>query len=147
MSGAGRKYVPEPEGLNLEFHRASADGTLRLQRCDGCGRFRHPPRYYCADCASPRSSWVPVSGHGHLYSWVVTHFTVDRGWAEEVPYATAAVELDEGPRLVGALRGIDPGQLQIGMPVLIDVDAKGDDFVFLWVDALEGGREHLRSYG
>src|SRR5438093_13360111 len=106
-----RKYIPQPEGLNLEYHRMSAGGTLHLQQCDDCGAFRHPPRYYCPRCSSAQWSWTPSPGHGRVYSWVVTHFTVDRGWVEDVPYATVAVELDEGPRLVCALRGLEPGQL------------------------------------
>ena len=130
---SGRKYVPEPEGLNLEFHRASAGGTLHLQRCEGCGRFRHPPRYYCPHCSSGEWSWTPCSGRGHVYSWVVTHFTVDRGWVDEVPYTSVAVELDEGPRAVGALRGLEAGQLEIGLPVVVEVEPKGEEFVFLWV--------------
>lgn len=130
----GRKYVPQPEGLNLAFHQASAGGTLHLQRCAACGVFRHPPRYYCPQCASVQWAWTPCSGRGRVYSWVVTHFTVDRGWVDEVPYATVAVELDEGPRVVGALRGAGPAQLELAMPVMVTVEAKGDEFVFLWVD-------------
>jgi hypothetical protein len=131
----GRKYVPEPEGLNLAFHRASARGALHLQQCEECGHFRHPPRHFCPQCASPRWSWTPVSGRGRVYSWVVTHFTVDRGWVDDVPYTTVAVELDEGPRVLGALRRDRDGvALSIGMDVTVSGEATGDDFVFLWVD-------------
>jgi uncharacterized OB-fold protein len=130
---SGRKYVPEPEGLNLDFHRASVGGTLHLQCCDECGLFRHPPRYYCPACSSAESTWTPCSGQGCVYSWVSTHFTVDRGWVNDVPYATVAVELDEGPRVVGAWRG-PIGQLEIGLPVVAVVEPKGEDFAFLWVE-------------
>jgi uncharacterized OB-fold protein len=131
----GRKYIPEPEGLNLAFHRASAGGTLHLQQCESCAQFRHPPRHYCPQCASPQWSWTPVSGRGRVYSWVVTHFTVDRGWVDDVPYTTVAVELDEGPRVLGALRDDPPrGELEIGLPVTVSGEPKGAEFVFLWVD-------------
>ena len=63
-----------------------------------------------------------------------THFTVDRGWVDEVPYATVAVELDEGPRVVGAWRGRELGHLEIGLPVMVVVEPRGEDFAFLWVD-------------
>jgi uncharacterized OB-fold protein len=70
-----------------------------------------------------------------VYSWVVTHFTVDRGWVDDVPYTTVAVELDEGPRVLGALRRDRDGvALSIGMDVTVSGEATGDDFVFLWVD-------------
>jgi len=131
---SGRKYVPEPEGLNLDFHRRTVGGTLHLQCCDVCGRFRHPPRYYCPSCSSDAWTWTPCSGLGRVYSWVSTHFTVDRGWVGEVPYATVAVELDEGPRVVGAWRGGPLEQLEIGLPVVVVIEPKGEDFAFLWVE-------------
>jgi uncharacterized OB-fold protein len=133
MTTPGSKYVPEPDGLNLAFHRASVAGSLHLQRCDHCGHFRHPPRFLCPECASDRWTWTPVSGRGRVYSWVVTHFTVDRGWVDDVPYTTVAVELDERPRVLGALRS-GAAQLHVGQPVTVSVEAKGADFVFLWVD-------------
>jgi len=130
-----RKYVPKPEGINLEFHRpAVATGMLHIQRCRDCGTWRHPPRWYCPDCHSERWSFEPVSGRGHLYSMAINHFTVDRGWAPEVPYVTAVVELDEGPRVVGAVRQLDADQVEIGLPVVVSTEPRGEDFAFLWVD-------------
>ena len=132
-----RKYIPETEGLNREFYEACSSGAVHLQRCDGCGAHRHPPRYYCPSCFSDRWSWQPVSGAGRVASWVTTHFTVDRGWADEVPYTTIVVELDEGPRLLGAMRGLSESELEHGLPVHLIGEPKGDDFVFFWVDRLE----------
>lgn len=130
------KYVPETEGLNQEFFRACAGGALHLQRCDECGAFRHPPRYYCRHCFSPDWSWQPVSGEGTVASWVTSHFTIDRGWVDEVPYTTVVVEVAEGPRLLGAARGLTKHDLRIGTPVVLVGEPKGDDFVFFWVEPL-----------
>lgn len=131
---AGRKYQPKPDGINLRFFEACAGGTLHVQRCDSCGRFRHPPRYWCPDCGSAAWSFAPVSGAGTAYSWVTTHFTVDRGWVADVPYTNVVVELEEGPRIVAALRGMDAADLRLGLPMLIVGEAKGDDFVFFWAE-------------
>jgi uncharacterized protein len=136
-----RKYVPEPDGLNREFFLHAVDGTLHLQCCDQCGAYRHPPRYYCPRCASPTYSYVPSTGRGHVYSWVTSHFTVDRGWAPEAPHTTIVVELDEGPRLVGALRGLDPSALRAGLPVVLVGEPKGEAFVFFWVEPAPGGEQ------
>ena len=91
-------------------------------------------RYYCPSCASAAYSFVPSTGRGIVYSWVTTHFTVDRGWVADVPYTTVVVELDEGPRLVGALRGLDAAALRPGLPVVLVGEPRGDDFVFFWVE-------------
>ena len=129
-----RKYIPATEGLNKEFFEINATGTLHLQQCGDCGAYRHPPRYYCPTCFSDRWHWEPVSGAGTVSSWVTTHYTVDRGWVDEVPYVNVVVQLEEGPRLLGALRGIDPEQLELGMAVAVVGETKRDDFVFFWVE-------------
>jgi uncharacterized OB-fold protein len=132
---AARKYIPKPEELNLEFHRKAAEtGTLHLQACADCGVHRHPPRYYCPCCFSARWEFVPVAGRGEVYSFVTTQQTHDPGWAEEVPFSAVVVELEEGPRVIGTLRGMEPSKLKLGQPVVVRVEPKGDEFAFIWVE-------------
>lgn len=129
-----KKYVPKPEGLNLDFHHAClATGLLNLQRCLDCGEHRHPPRWYCPKCHSKRYEFAPVSGRGEVYSMAINHFTVDPGWVDEAPYVTAVVQLDEGPRVVGSLRGVAPDDVSLGRRVEVSVEARGEDFAFLVV--------------
>jgi len=134
MAGSPRKYVPETEGLNQEFFLQAANGTLHLQRCDECGTYRHPPRFYCQSCFSPAWHWEPSTGLGKVASWVTTHFTIDRGWVDDLPYTTIVVQLDEGPRLLGAMRDLTVDDLRLGLPVKVVGEAKRDDFVFFWVE-------------
>ena len=45
-----------------------------------------------------------------------------------VPFVVALVELAEGVRMLGELRGVDPGDVRVGMPVeAIFLDFPGDD--------------------
>jgi uncharacterized OB-fold protein len=134
MAGSPRKYVPETEGLNQEFFLQAAGGTLHLQQCDECGTYRHPPRYYCQHCFSGSWHWEPSKGLGTVASWVTTAFTIDRGWVDDLPYTTIVVSLEEGPRLLGAMRNLTVEQLELGMPVKVVGEAKRDDFVFFWVE-------------
>ncbi|MGF1598859.1 MAG: Zn-ribbon domain-containing OB-fold protein [Acidimicrobiales bacterium] len=130
-----KKYVPKPEGMGLEFHAATvATGLVHLQRCCDCQEYRHPPRWYCPKCHSKSYEFVPVSGEGTIYSMVVNHYTVDRGWADEVPYISAVVELNEGPRIVGHLRGVEPGEVRLGQKVQVTVEPRGEEFAFLCVE-------------
>ena len=130
----GRKYIPATEGLNQEFFERCAGGALHLQRCSSCLTFRHPPRYYCPSCFSKDWHWEPATGAGTVASWVTTHYTVDRGWVDEVPYTNVVVELDEGPRLLCALRGMDVADLEMGMDVAVVGETKREDFVFFWAE-------------
>lgn len=130
-----KKYIPKPEGLGLEFHRACVgSGVLHLQRCSDCKEFRHPPRWYCPRCHAKGYDFVPVSGEGTIYSMVVNHYTVDRGWADEVPYISAVVQLTEGPRVVGHLRHVEPGGATLGQAVQVVVEPRSEDFAFFGVD-------------
>ncbi|MCZ7524913.1 MAG: Zn-ribbon domain-containing OB-fold protein [Acidimicrobiia bacterium] len=116
------RMVPRPEGLNAEFYAHCARGELRFQRCDGCGRWRHPPRVLCATCGSDRYTWVRSSGRGRVHTWTVTHRAANPAFAGEVPYAVLVVEMEEGPRLVGNLRGLDPGELALDLPVVVELE-------------------------
>lgn len=130
-----KKYVPRPEGLNLDLHHAAVStGMLHIQQCASCGEYRHPPRWYCPSCHSPDYEFVPASGEGEIYSMAINHFTVDRAWIDDLPYVTAVVQLAEGPRVVGALRDAGPDDVSIGDKVQVSVEARGEDFAFIWVD-------------
>ena len=111
------RFTPNPDGLAAEFYAELARGTLALQRCDGCATWRHPPRLACARCGSDRWRWTPVCGRGVVYTWTVTHQPLVPPFADDLPYAVVVVELEEGPRLVTAVRGVAPAALAIGLPV------------------------------
>jgi uncharacterized OB-fold protein len=131
---AATKYIPRPHGLDREFFQlAIATGKIHVQQCSSCGHHQHPPRHFCASCGSTQLAFVPTTNRGQVYSWTVSHFTTDSGWREDVPYATVVVQLEEGPRVVGAYSG-DPASLEIGRPVSVRPEARTDDFAFLWVD-------------
>ena len=121
------KMVPDPDGRNADFYRLAASGRLHLQRCTRCQHYYHPPRYLCRECGSGELEFVPSQGRGRIFSWTVTHRPVDPGWAEEIPYATVVVEMEEGVRVVGALNG-DPGALELDLPVTAEIDPVSDDF-------------------
>lgn len=108
-------FGPQPVGLNAEFYAWCARGELRFQRCSSCGMWRHPPRFLCAACGSGDWTWERSAGRGRVFSWTVTHQQLDP--AREVPYAVVVAEMDEGPRLVGNLRGIEPSELRLDLPV------------------------------
>ena len=71
---------------------------LLIQRCDGCGVLRHPPRPLCPLCRS--LAWTPVesAGRGVVVSAVQPRHP-QFPWFED-GYVVALVELDEGIRIV-----------------------------------------------
>jgi len=124
MSEHPGRILPSPTGLNAELYAFWAQGQLRLQRCTRCRAWRHPPRYRCAACGSAEVSWELASGRGHVFSWTITHRAVDPAF--EPPYAIVVVELEEGPRLVGSLAGIENSELRLDLPVVVELEAASD---------------------
>jgi hypothetical protein len=124
------RFTPSPDGLNAEFYRHLANGELRLQRCDGCGAWRHPPRVMCGRCGSDAWTWTATSGRGVVYTWTVTHQMLFPPFGDDLPYAVVVVELAEGPRIVTAVRGIEPTALRLGLPVVLRI-ARASDTVGL----------------
>ena len=108
MSTARRqKALPQPTPDSLPFWEGTKQHDLRIQRCDQCGRFNFPPRMYCPQCLSERMGWVQAGGRGKLYSYVISHRAAP-GFEEEAPYVIAVVELDEGPRMMSNIVGVEP---------------------------------------
>ena len=114
------RLLPSPVGPNAEFYAFLARGELRLQRCAACGAWRHPPRHRCAACGALDATWERASGRGRVFTWTVTHRAVDPAF--ETPYAVVVVELDEGPRLVGNVRGIALSDLALDLPVVVEIE-------------------------
>jgi uncharacterized OB-fold protein len=131
MNGPQARIIPDPDGLNADFYRHLARGQIHFQRCAGCSAVHHPPRYRCASCGSADYRWVASTGRGRVFSWTVTHRPVDPGWANEIPYATLIVEMDEGVRVVGALRGLAPAKLALDQRVMAEIETVSEAFAFI----------------
>ena len=118
------RVLPNPTGPSAELYAYWARGELRLQRCAACGEWRHPPRFRCAACGSDAVTWDLASGKARVFSWTITHRSVDPAF--EPPYAIVVAELEEGPRLVGNLAGIANDELRLDLPVVVALETASD---------------------
>lgn len=135
MSTSPHVMVPKPDELDLDLYQAIVKaGSPCLQRCDDCGGFTHPPRYYCPKCSSGAFTFSPVSGKGTVYSYTVSHMSVEPAWQPYLPFVTLVVELAEGSRVVASARYIGPDAVRIGMPVRVVTEAKSDGFAIFWAE-------------
>jgi 3-oxo-4,17-pregnadiene-20-carboxyl-CoA hydratase alpha subunit len=97
------------------FWAGTAVGELRIQRCAGCGRLRHPPCPRCPACGAAKPGYQVAAGTGEIYSYLVHHHPPVPG--KQLPFVVALVTLTEGVRMVGELLGVPPDQVRIGLPV------------------------------
>ena len=96
------------------FWEGVAAHELRVQlRPDGS--LQHPPVPAVWKDKSESTDYVVASGKGTVYSFVVHHAPKVPG--RSCPFVIALVELEEGVRMLGELRGVDHDCVKIGMPV------------------------------
>jgi uncharacterized OB-fold protein len=101
------------------FWAAAARHQLAIPRCDTCSAYCWYPRAKCAACNGEAFTWTAVSGRGRLFSWTVVRHAFLPQFADEVPYATGLVALDEDPavRLATRLVDCDVERLDFEQPV------------------------------
>jgi uncharacterized OB-fold protein len=87
---------------------------LRIQRRPD-GTLQHPPVPAVWQDKEDPIDYLVAAGTGTVYSYVVHHAPKVPG--RSLPFVIALVELDEGVRMLGELRDIDPSEVQIGLPV------------------------------
>ncbi|KUI41305.1 DNA-binding protein [Mycobacterium sp. IS-1590] len=87
---------------------------LRIQK-RGDGTLVHPPIPAIWQDKDQPTDYVVASGKGTVFSFVVHHAPKVPG--RTLPFVIALVELEEGVRMLGQLRNVDPATVEIGMPV------------------------------
>ncbi len=125
-SSVGPLSRPAPTPDEGEFWESGADGQLRIQRCNGCRRWQHPPNPVCFQCLSRNLVFEPVIGKGTVYSVTINY----QPWLPHLtdPYAVIVVELDEQPglRFVSRIVGAAPDDVAIGTRVRVVFEPLGD---------------------
>jgi len=115
------KPVPAPDEASRPFFEGTLRGEIMLQRCRACGFWMWPVRVRCIDCFSDDLTWDAASGMGTLYSFTIVHQVVHSGFANDVPYNVAMVDLREGVRIVASVTAA-AADMRIGMPLLAAFD-------------------------
>lgn len=126
VDGVPQRPSPQLGPAVQGFYDALAEGHLVIARCADCGRHDLPGTRTCPQCLSHDLRWHPANGRGTVYSFVVFRRALHPAF--QAPYAVCVVELDEGPRIVAALSGVEPEAIAVGLPVQAVFGAEaGDD--------------------
>jgi uncharacterized OB-fold protein len=62
---------------------------------------------------------VPVSGRGRVYTYTAVYHATHVAMKDKVPYISALIELEEGPRILTNLRNCSEEEVSVGMPVRV----------------------------
>jgi uncharacterized protein len=85
-----------------EYFAHLASGRFKLQRSRGTGDYVFHPRVAAPRTGAADLEWVEVSGGGFVYS-----ATFVRQKPPAADYNVVLVELDEGPRMVSRVEGME----------------------------------------
>jgi uncharacterized protein len=130
MSIEETHIAPQPPQLvvpveDQPFWDALNTGTFVLACCT-CGAY-YARAQACLHCGASADSlsWVPVSGHGTIRTFVVFDKPYHPYFKERTPYVVAVIALAEGPEITTNVVDIDVSAVEIGMPVRIVISERG----------------------
>ena len=95
-----------------EYFSHLAEGRFMIQRSRGSGEYVFYPRVAAPRTGALDLEWVEVSGRGTVYAT-----TVMRVRPPASPYNVCLIELEEGPRMMSRVEGIEPQDVCVGMSV------------------------------
>lgn len=120
------KPAPRPSPESQSYWKAAAAHRLELPRCNACCQHWFPPSRSCPHCLSADMAFVPVSGKGKVFSFVIYDRVYHPAFAGDVPYVVALVELDEGPRMISNIVGTAPEDVRCEMRVEVVFKPAGE---------------------
>lgn len=122
-----QKPVPVPDEASLPFFQGAREHRLMIQRCTDCGTAHWPVKSRCPVCLGAEIVWVQASGKGTLYTFSLVHQVAHPGFASEVPYPLAEIDLREGLRVISTIVNCSHADLRIGMPLEVTFEDISDE--------------------
>jgi len=122
--------IPQPMTPEAKpYWDGAREGKLMIPKCRACGKPFLYPRVLCPFCASRDIVWIQASGRGRLFSFEIAHQILNKAFKVKTPLVLAMVELEEGPRLLTNLVGVeaDPAKLRCDMPVEVVFEKLTDE--------------------
>ena len=123
------KPLPQPTEESQMFWDGCKRHELLIQRCKQCGTSIHYPRTACPVDYSGEFDWLTASGKGHVHSYIVSYRAFHPGFADDLPYIAAIIELEQGVRMISNVVGIAPEEIAVDMPVEVIFEEATPEFV------------------
>jgi uncharacterized OB-fold protein len=138
--------VPLHEGL---FTWPAAKPQLLGSRCNQCAEATFPAQPDCRSCGSRQTTIVELGDRGILWTWTIQTFMPKQPYRSDEtpetfrPYGVGYVEMPGGVRVEARLQANSSDQLQIGMPMQLDIipfrtDKNGDQKMIFSFSAAQG---------
>ena len=116
--------MPERAINDHVYRQFLNEEKLMGSKCAACGSVFVPPRPLCSKCRGTELQWVEMQGTGKLAAFTCIAIgppsMIEQGFNRDNPYCSAVIELQEGPRVVARVEGLDmqhPQNIEIGTPL------------------------------
>ena len=122
------KPIPVPQGESDYYWEKTKEEELWLRKCNECQQAYFYPRDISPCCFSKDTTWIQASGKATLFTYGIVHRAPHAGFAEDVPFVTAIVKLEEGPKMPTniVMDNPTPEKLQIDMPLEVVFESVSD---------------------
>ena len=123
-----RRPLPDTSELDTQaFWQGTRQHEFRYQQCANCGTIAWHPRRVCNGCTDSQLEWHVSKGEGEIYSFSVVRQSYHPFFRNMVPYAVAWVDLDEGPRFLTNVVGVEDPSVDIRVGQRVKVDWEDHD--------------------
>ena len=96
------------EKVVATFYEKLEEGKIMGRKCPKCGNVEFPPVYACNACGNYDTEWYEISGKAKIHSIVMPAALSSKPEYKNFgKYAYGEIELEEGARVNGVVRGIN----------------------------------------
>ncbi|HIF17368.1 MAG TPA: DNA-binding protein [Cycloclasticus sp.] len=124
----------EQEGPDQAYRSRLKQGIFALPKCKSCNELHFFPRVVCPHCGEFELEWQTVSGKGEVYSTTTIRRKPERGGN----YNVCLVTLEEGPRMMSRVEGVDSELVEIGDQVIASINNDDDEPFVVFTPNKEG---------
>ena len=100
-------------GPEQQFKNYLDEGKFMIQKSKSLDKFFFHPRVAFPGTGERDLEWVEVSGNGVVYSTTCNRRLPEKGG----DFNLSLITLDEGPRIMSRVEGMDPDKVEIGQKV------------------------------
>ena len=120
-------------GPEQQFKNYLTEGKFMIQKSKSLNEFFFHPRVAFPGSGERDLEWVEVSGRGVVYSASCNRRLPEKGG----DFNLSLITLEEGPRMMARVEGVDPDKVEIGQKVKARISTlKGEPAIIF--DILEG---------
>ena len=102
-----------------QFYKHINQGKLSGGKCKKCGKVHLPPRPLCDNCYSKEFEWTEIPARGKLLTYTIIYIAPTQ-FQSLAPYAMGIVQLENGLKLPGMIKGVAQEQIRIGMDLIME---------------------------